>query len=422
MSPPPEATPIWRYIRLDEFTCPSPSAKETMRKGVSGFWDKFRRRTEPEEPIITQDELKRLSDKLYAQTAPEPDWTKPVAALNEALEEGLATRISRVHILVGAPFSGIAEVLVNWAERRGIKVIQPPEPGVILNQHQEWLQCLRNEGSTRSLAIPHLERYYLRHHHGLKLIRQLLPWLLNRPGYCVLCCSSWAWAYLSKALQVDKLFPAPWTLEALNQERLQQWFAHLSTRQGKEIFLFRQLDNGAFVIPPLDDMPFAEKTMRKRAAKATPHPEVSAFLTDLAAYSRGNPGIAWTLWRQSLQMAPEKENGTDTQDQTPNGDESTYGHTIWVKPWSQLPLPNLPEAADRNTLQILHTLLLHERLPTSLFIELLPFSFFEARQILIQLERCGLVISAQDEWQLTPLGYPTVRQALQAEGYLVDSL
>lgn len=421
MYPPPETIPIWHYIRLDEFACPSPSAKETVRKGVAGFWDKFRRRPEPEAPIITQEELKRLSDELYVQIAPEPDWAAPVTALNEALEEGLATGVSRVHVLVGAPFSGIAEVLGNWAERRGIKVIQSPEPEAILSQNQEWLQCLEDEGSTRPLAIPHLERCYLRHHHGLMLIRRLLSWLLNRPGYCVLCCSSWAWAYLCKALQIAKLFPTPWTLEALNQERLQQWFAHLSTLQGKETFLFRQRDNGTFVIPPLEDnMPFAEQTARQRIAHTIARPEISAFLTDLAAYSRGNPGIAWPLWRQSLQIAPEKEN--NHQAQSPDVDETTYGHTIWVKPWSQLLLPDLPEAADRNTLQVLHTLLLHERLSASLLTELLPFSFFEIRQILTHLEHCGLLMSAKEQWHLTPLGYPAVRQALRAEGYLVDWL
>lgn len=422
MAPVSDPIPLWHYIPLEEFICPSPSAKETMRKEVVGFWGKLRQKpkSESEAPMVAQDELTGLSDELYAQIAPEPNWMEPVAALNEVLQKGLATKRSRVQIMVAAPFSGTAEVLVNWAERRGIKVIFPPQPEAVLNQDQEWLQSLENEGSTRPLVISHLERCYLRHHYGLKLIRQLLQWLLKRPGYCVLCCSSWAWAYLSKALQIENLFSPPWTLEALDQDRLQQWFGNLSKHQGKENFLFRQRDNGTFVIPPPTDTPFPEKTTRHKIANTIAHPGTSVFLTDLAAHSRGNPGIAWALWRQSLQMALEKENSGE--DSVPDVDETPYSHTIWVQPWSQLPLPDLPESTDRNTLQLLHTLLLHEHLPAHLLAELLPLSFFEIKKILTRLEHCGLVRVLKEEWHLTPLGYPAIRQALQDEGYLLDSL
>ncbi|WP_231561777.1 hypothetical protein [Nitrosococcus oceani] len=379
-----------------------------------------------EEPIRAQDELKSLSDELYAQIAPEPDWTELVTALNEALEKGLTTRVSQAQIVVGAPFSGITETLEHWAKHRGIKIIKPPSPETILNQEQQWLQRLEEEGSARPLVISHLERCYLRHHHGLKLIRQLLQWLSTRPGYCVLGCSSWAWAYFSKALQAEKLFSIPWTLGALNQERLQQWFSNLNTSQQQETFIFRQLDNGDFVIPPSRDDSFTKRTTQKRFTSVsvdsddTARTEASTFLTDLAAYSRGNPGVAWALWRQSLQGVPETKN--DDHDHASDLDKPTQNHTIWVKPWSQIQHLALSESADRSTLQILHTLLLHGPLPASLLIELLPLSGFEIRRILTYLEYRNFLISARGQWQLTPLGYPAVRQALEEEGYLLDSL
>ncbi|ADJ28584.1 hypothetical protein [Nitrosococcus watsonii] len=420
-----DTAPLWRYLRLNDFTRPSPTTKETVRKGVTGFWHKLIGDSKSAEPIRAQDELKRLSDELYTQIAPEPNWTERVTALNEALEKGLATRVSRVQIVIGAPFSGITETLEHWAQHRGIKIIKPPRSEAILNQDQQWLQCLEDEGSARPLVIPHLERCYLRHHHGLKLIRQLLQWLSTRPGYCVLGCSSWAWAYFSKALQAEKFFPIPWTLEALSQEHLQQWFGNLNTSQQEETFIFRQLDNGDFVIPPSKNNSFTEKTQQRCTSVSvdsddTPRPEVSAFLTDLAAYSRGNPGVAWALWRQSLQVVPETEN--DNQDHAPDLDKPIQDHTIWVKPWSQIQHLTSSELADRSTLQILHTLLLHGPLPASLLIELLPLSGFEIRQVLTYLEHRSFLISAQEQWQLTPLGYPAVRQALEDEGYLVDPL
>lgn len=420
MAPASDTAPLWRYLRLNDFTRPSPTKTETVRKGATGFWHKLMGDSKSEEPIRAQDELKHLSDELYAQIAPEHGWTERVTALNEALEKGLATRVSQIQIVVGAPFSGIAETLEYWAKHRGIKIIKPPSSDEILNQDQEWLRRLEEEGSARPLVISHLERCYLRHHYGLKLIRQLLQWLLTRPGYCVLGCSSWAWAYFSKALQAEKLFPIPWTLEALDQKRLQQWFGNLNTSQQQESFLFRQMDNGDFVIPPSKDDSFTEKTTQKRLDKATPHLEISAFLTNLAAYSRGNPGVAWALWRQSLQEAPETEN--DNQDHAPDLDEPTQGHTIWVKPWFKIQHPALSESANRSTLQVLHTLLLHGPLSPSLLIELLPLPGFEVRQILTYLEHRNFLLSVQGQWQLTPLGYPAVREALEEEGYLVDPL
>ncbi len=74
------------------------------------------------------------------------------------------------------------------------------------------------------------------------IISQSRRWLVG--------CDSWAWAYLSKALKVDTVFPMPFILEGFDQERLKIWFQQLAAASGKDNFVFRQLDSGKYVLPP----------------------------------------------------------------------------------------------------------------------------------------------------------------------------
>jgi hypothetical protein len=144
---------------------------------------------------------------------------------------------------------------------------------------------------------------------------------------------------------------------------------------------------------------------------------VGTQIKQLAAYSRGLPGIAWRWWRECLQVSPESNN--EFMQKVRNGDE---WYTVWVKPWSSMSLPAMPLAAGATESIVLHTLLLHGAATAGLLEVLLPYSHNEIRYALHQLAAAQLIkITANETWRVTFFGYPAVRQHMEDEGYLVDA-
>lgn len=370
---------------------------------------------------MARDHLKRVPDYLLDQIVPEPDWSEATDALNEALQDWLTTHPPDlwIRVVVGAPYSGVSGAVAGWAMAQEWKIVEPPAPEEILTGGQGWLDRLA-DGPDEPLAIPHLERCYLRHHHGLKLIRQFMDGILTQRRRCLIGCSSWAWSYLSRTLRAHALFPVPLTLEALDQERLQRWLGDLAARYPGPTIVFRQADNGEYVIPPPEHASGGPKVAQKTESGESV-PVISDFLSELAAHCRGIPGVAWATWRESLRSMPDTEEaeGAQESDRTPAEGQV---RTLWVKPWSELSLPTLSATPGQDVLFVLHTVLLHGGLSAELITRLLPLSSFEVLQALHYLRSVGLLESAEEGWRVTALGYPAVRRFLADQGYLVDPL
>ena len=152
--------------------------------------------------------------------------------------------------------------------------------------------------------------------------------------------------------------------------------------------------------------------------------ESSGFLINVAAYSRGIPGIAWALWRRSFGFVNTTEEDGEARDkEAPAAEDGNSAYPILVKPWSQLNLPGFSgQRVSRGLLMVLHTLLIHGGLWRQILPQLFPLSPMEIFEYLYLLEASGLVESDQGFWRVTPVGYPAVRQALQSEGYLTDAI
>jgi predicted transcriptional regulator len=69
----------------------------------------------------------------------------------------------------------------------------------------------------------------------------------------------------------------------------------------------------------------------------------------------------------------------------------------------------------------LHNLLLHNGLSQAILSEILPFSPHVITSTARVLKDAGLVEKNQGLWNVSPSGYPIVRQYLNGEGYLTDS-
>jgi hypothetical protein len=409
---------LWRFVRLDQYNRPPETSRETMRKGIFGLWRQLGWGSKAEESVFAEKELGQVPPGLLDKVVPAPDWSAPVGAVTAALDTWLDAKVpgSSAQIFVGPPYHGTPEILTAWAQARGWRLVSAPPPERILTEGDEWLTQL--EADDEPLVLPHLEHCYLRHHNGLTLLRRLLDHIFSHSRRCLVGCDSWAWTYLSKALKMDTVLPMPFILEAFGQERLKIWFQQLETESGESNFVFQQSDSGKYVLPPAT----GEEAPGDRSQGFGM--DTSGFLKNIAAYSLGIPGIAWAVWRRSLASvltAEEDAEGSDRKAEPVEGGDRAY--PIWVKPWSELNLPMVPnKRTSHPMLMVLHTLLIHGGLWSRVLPELVPLSPIEIMEHLYFLEAAELLQSDQGFWRVSPVGYPPLRQALSSEGYLTDGL
>jgi hypothetical protein len=411
----PKASDLWEFIPLDQYSRPAEPASEAVRKGLFGMWGRLRgRRPSHDNLVMSQENLRQVPAELLQRAAPPPDWSIAVPALTTALEQWLETPEPPIptQILVGSPYSGISEIATAWAGAHAWRLVTPPTPDDVLEGGGEWFNEIDNDGTT-PLVIPSLERCYLRHHDGLNLIHRLTEWLAVNRNRCLLACNSWAWAYFRKVFEVDVVFPPPVTSQALDHKRLQQWFRLLVSDTDASRAHFLQADTGKPVLPPIepDEQGGTSEQQPRHRHRRLPS-DVADFLKYVAGNSRGIPGVAWAIWRRSLQLsAPEAERNIDSSESAP---------VFWVKPWSQLGLPSFHSSYDQSTLLVAHALLLHGGLPNEALPVVLPLKPKDIMHSLHGLRIQGLVDNVQDRWCATPTGYPAMRRVLESEGYLTD--
>jgi hypothetical protein len=403
---------LWRFIRLEAYCRPPEPAQEKVRKGIFGLWHRLGWRKKPG-PTFAEANLSQVPLDLLDQVAPVPDWAEGVPAVTAALKNWLelAHPETPAQVFVGPSYNGTPQILAHWANEREWRIVEAPTPEEILAGGDDW-QAQVDAGLDTPVVLTHLEHCYLRHYNGLTLLRRLLEGILSHRRRWLVACDSWAWAYFSRVFKVGAMLPSPWILAPFDQERLQGWLPEVDKGAARTGLVFRQTDTGKFILPPVTE------------GAESKSPDLSNFLKYLAAHSRGIPGIAWAIWRQSLYLAmePEPEESEAGAEDGQSAIERAE-KTIYVKPWSQITRPSIPNLPERSQLLlVLHALMLHGGLWDRVLPKLLPISPIEIMEYLYLLEAAGLVQSGQGFWRVTPHGYPAVRHSLQSEGYLVDDI
>ena len=145
---------------------------------------------------------------------------------------------------------------------------------------------------------------------------------------------------------------------------------------------------------------------------------VTDYVRHLAAFSRGIPGVAWAIWRYSLQYETDDAVEVKAKETA----EQDRRLTMWVKTWSQLGLPELPRPVTQPQLFVLHALLLHAGLTMKGLADVLPLSATEVTESIHRLGPAGLIETVDDKIQVNAISYPIVRKVLSLEGYLVDAI
>lgn len=390
---PPMALP-GGLVSLADWRLPPASVRHTVRDLLSSTWGQFRHRFDPgEHGFRPEPDIETLTSLQLRRFAPDPDRTAQVQALGAEIDRQQAQTRDGVLALVTPPCSGLRETLVTLAEERGWRVIQPPEvwPASQAEAENWWQQQALDE----PWLIADLAGLWRRHRRGLWLLKAFFQGLaLGRFGAGVVHCSSWCWGFWQRYL--PQLPVASCTPAALDEPLLAAWLGSLVGRESG--LTVRMSDSGDAVLP-LE----SERNGSRR----------HRLIRDLAAFARGNPGVALAIWRKLLRARPEApEADTDKP--------ATGARGCWAIPLEQLSLPAVPSSPDRGATLILHALLLHDGLSLGELPAVTGLGS-DAVAILLQTLRNGeLVAEGERGWQVTALGYPAVRRQLLNDGYPVD--
>ncbi|MBN1932077.1 MAG: hypothetical protein JW786_10770 [Desulfobacterales bacterium] len=397
---------LWRYVPLSDYTVPQATMSRTIKGGIRGMWQRIRvAKKKPGDPQKTESDLQHIPNVVLENITPNPDRQLPAGFLKTSLDERLGAKPNEKFTLlvVGLPHSGNAETLTVLARALNWPLIPAPSAEQILSRDTNWLKQM--EKPDTPWVVPALEKCYLRHVHGLALVRQMFEKInTGAMGNGIIGCDSWALAYLKHVVPVR--LPDALIAEAFDDHKLCRWFYQLASGRFRKPIHFRQTDKGEFVLPCEPEPVEPDKAGTK----------TSAFINQLAAYSRGIPGIALCLWRKALRKEPDKTVTDKTLSETP----SDIKTTIWVLPWNKLEHPTLPCPISPESSIFLHSLLLHNGLSQSILAEILPFSSNLITRILLVLKDAGLIEENDGLWKVSPSGYPIVRSYLNGEGYLTD--
>lgn len=391
-APAANAATVWEYVTPGEYRVPSAPVDQTVKTGLAAFWRKLRPASAPSDQLLTSDtDVENLSDERLAGFVPPPAWDDAAAALDRALN-GWTDRPPAAPwavLTLGRPHSGHDKVLRLWAGTRGWRLVREPDVPETLGEHGGWFDDLKGDGSP--WVLPRLERCFLRHVHGLALVRALLSKVgCGELGRGIIGCDTWAWAFLRQQWR-GQGFPML-VAQAFDTDRMAAWLANLASAGGEAAF--RQANSLRYVWPPA-------------GVKDAP---TSDYLRSLVLHSRGIPGVAWATWRRSLVGVAR----------IPEAEPSTTLTTVLVRPWKELPdLPVPAEGAHESGL-ILHALLLHGGLPADVLPLVLPLTEEEIAAGISRLEAAELVSRDGKRLEVSVVGYPAAREFVAGRSFVTD--
>ena len=355
-------------IPIEEWALPGASVSRTLT-GAVRYWleqlgAEIIRRDESFESL---DGLPELSAEQLQKIAPEPDYKAHGRAVAEAIQHLRNNKQCRSSVLmiVAPPFTGIAQALrflsgpkvkvANSSQdisehqaSKGYRLILPPAD--LLMSEEAAKQWWQQQPLDQPWVISELATFWRRHHGGLALVQELLRLLAtDAAGEGVIGCSSWCWQFWSSYYPEAHL--TPWVPAPLTEDGLGVWLLQLACRNNDLVPVVRMATDGLYVLPRKSTN--NDKNKKRKYAN---------LLRNLAADSRGIPGVALAIWQRALRARPES-NADDTtpQNQEPAGHEDNDAHS-WVVPLDQLRLPVMPVSPERNFGLLLHALLLHDGL------------------------------------------------------------
>ena len=319
-----------------------------------------------------------------------PLWTRESRSPRKVARSGLSWR-SRIRGTRKSCDDGPNNTTLRcWRLLMPLEALQGPT---------DWSS--RRHRSDRPWVLPNLEHCFLRHVSGLRTLRDLLEQAeAGSLGDGVICCDSWAWAYLQAIWPIPESEAV--TLQAFDGSRFARLLMDMVTTRSQRTIHFRNASTGKDVL----SVPSADVVVTEEMA-------------ELVARCRGNVGLALSHWRERLRTEPESEAKVDGKNarEHVHDSEAAEDENVWVSAFRELPLP---VDTDEDIALILHALLLHNGLPAVMLSETLPLSRERSVELLFRLRETGFVKECSGRWFVVEAAYVAVRTFLSGRGYLVD--
>lgn len=385
--------PPKKFQPTHQFKRPSMPTDESLRRMGWRLWRRLRG-TKQSDPFIAEQSLSLADehqlDRLAAPPACGPVLEEMTATFTDWLATSEPARWVQVVVL---PPCDQSDVLRCWASANGHRIVEPPSRGELLDGHVKQLELSEINGDKTPglIVIPRLERWFLRHHCGLDKLQRLLDQLATLERHCIVGCNSWAWSYLTKAVQTPLVLPTPLTFQAFDRERLMTWLSELSLSDARD-HVFRFTSNG--------EMVFGEDAKKKIS---------DDYFATLAAHSLGIPWVAWHQWRGGLKIGPEADSRIKQK--------FPKEKTVWVAEMAELPVPG--DNMDAGLL-MLQSLLIHDRLTPPELNQTIPG--IQRSNVLSALLEAKVVYRDGDSLRCAPAAYPAIRNNLSAAGFPTDKL
>ena len=398
MSKEPPAEPLWRIIPVEEFKAPSTPSKVTLRKKLALMLKRFRPKAGEEadrERLRTPDAA--VIDQVLPRIGRMHFHRAMDAAVKEWAQRDEATSQPFVIVL---PTGSPPDLMEQWAIHHKARLAEKPVWSPMFPQAARTLPKFGDD----LLVIPKLEDWFRRHHGGLDLIRQLMNSLNHEPSRCVIGVASWAWTYLTWAAEIAVELPPPACLAAFDDSDLAQLFADIAEQPDSPPITFRRDDTGEVVLAP----PSAQAADGKKPVVNG----ASDYFKVLAAASRGNPWLAWHLFRNSMRIQPK--------DPDAEASLETSTEVIWINVRAERLLPEMPKSTRAGALLVLQALLIHGELTLGELDAVLPPIRTVHLLHLLRTER--ILVEDGGWWRVAPAAYPAVREALSHHGFPSDVL
>ncbi len=401
---PPPDNDLWKFEPLADFRAPSMPTQETLRKKFV----QLVKRVRPSKSVSAEvnGALESAPLTVLDRAAPSPGLEPFHAALDVLVDEWLALEEpkNRLMVIVVPPCLDF-DLMGTWVEgRQAERAMEPSREAIISGD----LTSLPNLEGDTLMVIPEMARWYCRHRSGLALIRELISRLSETKRRCVIGVSSWAWTYLAQAADAAVELPAPLTLAPFDDLALCSWLSDLAESAGSRNVIFRRDVSGEVVFDPADHCSTACTSKSGNGR--------SDFLKRLAAISRGNPFLAWHLFRSSMRVIPA-QTGADLAAESARADSREI---VWIDAVSEVSLPDLPKAVRASALMVFHALLLHGELDQEELRDVLPP--INVTHVLHRLTAEHLLLIRDGRWRVSPVAYPAVRDALAHAGFPIDPL
>ncbi|WP_146533274.1 hypothetical protein [Rubripirellula reticaptiva] len=380
---------ITTFNPLGNYEWPVRPAEESLRRMAGDLWRTFRRKNEPD-PFISDESLRWTNRSRLNEIAAPPACGPVLSELQATFAEWIADQEPSHWLqLVVLPPCDQNDIVRSWALVNDHVILEPPARDSILDPESEFeLPEIRGDGV---IVVPRLEHWFLRHHNGLREVRTLLHQLSRLQRHCVIGCNSWAWGFLSKVANADSVFPCGLTFEAFHAARLRRWFSELASEGEDRGRTFRSSIDGKDVFAASDQ-------------KETP----SDFFFQLAARSFGIPWVAWHLWRRSIRLGPDQDQGAEPM----FADEET----LWIAALEDFKMPK--QDVD-SALLLLQALLIHDTLTAEQIDLVVPLG---GVGVLASLVRAGFVLRQDQQYACAPAAYHVIRTQLDAAGFPMDQL